>query len=350
MVPSLSNRTGPGRTNPTIGAPVRFAPGSRIDRYEVIEELGEGAYAETYLVRDTAADRLVVLKSPNPMLFADPAIFQRYRREATIARSLDHPGVQRALDSGENRTEQYLVLEYIEGTNLRRRVQQLDGAHGVPIALALRWGHQLASALDYLHGHGIIHRDLKPENILVDTNDDLKIADFGTALIDGAKRLTWKHHTDGLGTPDYMSPEQIQGERGDGRSDIYGWGILMYELLTGAVPFRGDNWMATMAGHLTKTPEPVGHKRKDCPPGLAAIVMHAMRREADNRYQHAAELVADLDRYESLDASAYDLSPEPAIGGMAAARSGKQMWVLAAAISLGFIVVCALIVVLSVAL
>ena len=330
---------------------MRFPPGSRVDRYEVIEELGVGAYAETYLARDTTADRLVVLKSPNPMLFADPAIFQRYRREAEIARSLDHPGVQRALDHGESRTEQYLVLEYIKGTNLRRRVEELaTPTQPLPLPLVVRWGTELAGSLQYLHSRSIVHRDLKPENILVDTDDHLKVADFGTALVDGAKRLTWKHLTDGLGTPDYMSPEQIQGERGDHRSDIYAWGIMMYEMLTGRVPFRGDNWMATMAGHLTKAPEPVQRGRKDCPPGLAAIVMHAMRRDPDHRYQTADDLLADLARYDTLDGSAYDLSPEPAVGGLAAARSPKQLWVLAAAISLGFLVVSAAIVVLSVVL
>jgi serine/threonine-protein kinase len=330
---------------------MRHAPGSRIDRFEVVEALGEGAYAETYLARDTEAGRLVVLKSPNPTLFADPAIFQRYRREADIARSLDHPGVQRAIDGGQTRSEQYLVLEYVEGTNLRRHLRdERSRSRGLPIAEVVAWGTQLASALAYLHGNGIVHRDLKPENILVGTDGQLKVADFGTALQDGAKRLTWKHLTDGLGTPDYMSPEQIQGERGDQRSDIYAWGVLMYEMLTGRVPFSGDNWMATMAGHLTKTPTMVSDLRRDCPAGLAAIVMHAMRRDPEHRYQSDAELLDDLARYQELGADAYDLSPEPPMGGLAAANSTKRMWLLAGAISLGFLVVCVLIVVLTVVL
>ncbi len=330
---------------------MRHEPGSRIDRFEIVDILGEGAYAETYLARDLQADRLVVLKSPNPNLFSDPAIFQRYRREADIAKSLDHPGVQRAFDLGENRSEHYLVLEYTDGVDLRKRIRALADHHGrIPVAQAVEWGRQLADALAYLHSRSIIHRDLKPENVLVDHGDQLKIADFGTALVDGAKRLTWKHLTDGLGTPDYMSPEQIQGERGDNRSDIYAWGIMMYEMLGGHVPFNGDNWMATMAGHLTQTPEPVIKIRHDCPPGLSAIVMHAMRREPEHRYHDAAELLADLGRIDELHADSYDLTPEPAVGGMAAAQSTKHLWQIAAAVSGGFLLLCALIITLTVVL
>jgi serine/threonine-protein kinase len=330
---------------------MRFPPGTMVDRFEIVEELGEGAYAETYLARDTSNDSEVVLKSPNPMLFADPAIFQRYRREAEIARSLDHPGVQRALDSGHTRSEQYLVLEYVKGDNLRRLMTELDSHHrGVPLEHVADWGLQLAEVLDYLHTHGIVHRDLKPENILVTSDDRLKVADFGTALLDGAKRLTWKHLSEGLGTPNYMSPEQIQGERGDPRSDIYAWGVMMYEFLTGRTPFRGDNWMATMAGHLTQTPEPVARRRKDVPPGLAAIVTHAMRRYPAHRYQRAADLVADLKRVDSIDPDAYDTSPEPPMGGMAAANSARRLWLIIAAIAVGFMGVAVLLVVLTVVL
>jgi serine/threonine-protein kinase len=330
---------------------MRFSVGSRVDGYDILNELGEGAYAETYLARDVGSGRLVVLKAPNPDLFADPAIFQRYRREAEIARSLDHPGVQRAFAPTKDGDDEYLVLEYVEGENLRRRMNEVDPAHkGVPIPTALDWGRQLANALAYLHDHGIVHRDLKPENILVDGDDHLKIADFGSALLDGAKRLTWKHLTDSVGTPDYMSPEQIQGDRGDQRSDIYAWGVMMYELLTGNVPFRGDTWMATMAGHLTKSPDALEHRRRDVAPGLAAVVMHAMRRYPEHRYQHMSDVLADLDRLDQVGADQYDRAPEPPMGGMGAAGSTRKMWLTAIAISLGVIALCAVIVVLSLAL
>src|SRR5947209_4908833 len=145
-------------------------------------------------------------------------------------------------------------------------------------------------------------------------DDRLKVADFGTAMLAGARRLTWKHLSESLGTPDYMSPEQVQGERGDARSDVYAWGIMMYEMLTGQVPFEGDNYLAVMAGHMQKTPVRIRSRRADVPPQLEAVVLHAMRRLPENRYQSADDVVADLDRLDTLDPLAYDLSPEAPLG------------------------------------
>jgi serine/threonine protein kinase len=327
---------------------MRLSPGQQVDRYEIVEALGEGAYAETYRARDTSTGATVVLKCPNPTLFADPALFQRYRRETEVAKRLDHPGVQRSLDLGADRSEPYLVLEYVEGDNLRRRLRRFEGP--VPVPLAIDWGIQLASALSYLHGQGIVHRDLKPENILVTADDQLKIADFGTAMMTGARRLTWKHLSESLGTPDYMSPEQVQGERGDARSDIYSWGVMMYEFLTGRLPFEGDNWMAVMAGKLQKTPQRVRHYRPDVPPALEAVVLHAMRRFPDHRYASADEILEDLEHLDTLPAAAYDLSDEATVGGMAAIDSAKRLWTLVAIVALSFVALVALIITLSVVL
>jgi len=289
---------------------MRLKAGDRLDRFEIVEPLGEGAYAETYKARDTESGDMVLIKSPNPLLFADPAIHQRFMRESEIARHLNHPGVQRSVDLGENRSEPYLALEYIEGDNLRRWLRR----HKLPlsIAQAVQWGTELAEALSYLHQHSIVHRDLKPENVIVTGDGHLKIIDFGTALLRGARRLTWRHLTEALGTPDYMSPEQIQGERGDPRSDIYSWGIMMYEFLTGRVPFEGDNWLAVMAGHLQRHPKPIHELRPDVPRELEAIVLTAMRRYPENRYQSADELLADLRALDLREAPAPAPAASPA--------------------------------------
>jgi serine/threonine-protein kinase len=327
---------------------MRFPPGSTVDHFEVLEELGEGAYAETYKARDARSGELVVLKFPHPNLYADPAIFQRFQREVKIARTLDHPGVVRSLDGAEHRTEPYLVLEYVEADDFRKRLREMGGR--VPVSVALDWGRQLAATLQYLHEHGVTHRDLKPENLLVTSDGNIKVIDFGTALLAGAKRLTWRHLTEGIGTPDYMSPEQIQGERGDPRSDIYAWGAIMYELLAGRPPFSGDNWMAVMAGHLTRTPEPLSKLNPEVPPALDAIIRKALRRYAENRYQSAAELLRDLDHIDEIDPSTFDFSPEPPMGGMAAVESTKRIWQLIAVVAVVFILVCALVIGLTVVL
>jgi serine/threonine protein kinase len=330
---------------------MRHATGDRLDQFEILDVLGQGAYAETYLARNAETGQQVVIKSPDPNLFADPGIFQRYKRESEIARSINHPGVQRALDGGEHRSEPYLVLEYVEGTNLRAVMSELTAQHGaIPIDVVIDWGKQLASALEYLHAHGIVHRDLKPENVLATAGGALKVADFGTALLDGAKRLTWKHLTDGIGTPDYMSPEQIQGERGDERSDIYAWGVMMYEFAAGAVPFRGDNWMATMAGHLTKSPPPLTQRRHEVPAALDAVVRKAMRRYPDHRYSKIADARRDLEHLDEVDPSSFDLGPEPPMGGLAASSERRRLIVLVGGVAGAFIAVVAIIITLSVLL
>jgi serine/threonine-protein kinase len=325
---------------------MRYEPGARIDRYEVLEPLGEGAYAESYKALDTSNDRVVVLKCLNPQLFADPHNFQRFRREAEIVNRLDHPNVVKSFDDRMHRTEPYLVLEYVAGEDLWRRVHEPSGP--IPVPLAVDWGKQLASALSYLHEHGIVHRDLKPENVIVGPDGRLHIMDFGTALLDGARRLTFRHLGESLGTPDYMSPEQIKGARGDGRSDLYSWGIVMYEVLTGTVPFHGDNWMATMAAHLQADPKPIRSMRPDVPEALEAVVLKAMRRYPEHRYQSGAELLDDLDRLDSLDVATFDLTPEEPMGGMAVAtQSTKQIWAIVALVAVTFLGIVAVIITLA---
>jgi serine/threonine protein kinase len=304
----------------------RFSPGDRLDWYDIVELLGAGAYNESYRAVDNRDGHTVVLKIPDPNLFADPATYNRYKREAEVARRLDHPAIQHAIDSGEKRTEPYLVLTFVEGDSLSHRLKSTrDRPDGVPIATVVDWGRQLIEAVAYLHGEGVIHRDLKPGNVLIGPGDRLVIADFGTAQLAGARRLTFKHLTGTLGTPEYMSPEQAQGGRGDARSDVYAWGVMMYEMLTGHTPFGGADWMAVMAAHLQADPKAIAKQRPDVPPALDAVVVHAMRRYPENRYQSADEVLRDLDRLNHLDPAAYDRAPEKPVGGLAAS-GGKGLF------------------------
>ena len=218
-----------------------------------------------------------MLKSPNPQLFGDPAIYQRFERENKIAEKLDSSGVQRSLGMFSANGEPYIIMEFVEGENLRVRLHERERP---ACRSTWRWTGrtQLAAAIAYLHGAR--HRASRPqarEHPRLDDNE-VKIVDFGTAMLEGARRLTFRGLTDGVGTPDYMSPEQIQGDRGDRRSDIYAWGVITYELLAGRVPFEGDNWLAVMAGHLRRAPERIRDLRPEVSPALEAVVLKAMRR------------------------------------------------------------------------
>ena len=301
------------------------SPGELIDRYEILDPLGEGAYAETYKARDTDSGDTVVLKiaQPEPVRRPRPSSSASAARARSPASSTTR-ACSAASTAAENRHRA------LPGARVHRRRQPAPGAAPgrrdlVPIDTAVDWGRQLAEAIAYLHSHGIVHRDLKPENILVTADGQLKIADFGTAMLEGAKRLTWKHLTESLGTPDYMSPEQIQGERGDARSDIYAWGVMMYELLTGRVPFGGDNWMAVMAGHLGEHPDPI----------RTAATRRARRRSTrwsrtpcaatpSTATRRADELLADLDRLDTLDPTAFDLVARAADGGHGRRQLGRS--------------------------
>ena len=208
-IPAAGGRRGLFRRGRKV---TRFAPGQQLDRYRIEELLGAGAYAETYRATDTSTGDTVVLKCPDPNLFADPAIFNRYQREAEVAKRLDHPGVQRAVDAGNTRTEPYLVLEYIDGeiaagagygaTGPFPSIKPSSGAGSWPI----RWRTCTTS--------GIVHRDLKPENVLVTPDDRLVITDFGTARLEGARRLTWKHLSEHARHPRLHEPRAGSGRSG----------------------------------------------------------------------------------------------------------------------------------------
>jgi serine/threonine-protein kinase len=282
----------------------------------------------------------VTLKFPSTELVGDPATYERFLRELKIGQKLSHPAIPRALSINENKTGPCLALEYIEGKSLRKLL--LEDA---PLSLeqSLDFISQLAEAVSYLHSHGVYHRDLKPENIIVDSHSKIHIVDFGIALLQGARRVTWQNLSDALGTPDYMAPEQIQGKRGDARTDLYALGILLYEMLTGAVPFHGDNALAVMHQHLTATPPLPRQSNPEIPPNLEAIIMKAVRKNPKERYQSAGAFLADIKNYQELDISQFPRGPEQVAGLV----TNRQIWILAGAIAFGFVAIIALIVIIA---
>jgi serine/threonine protein kinase len=183
---------------------------------------------------------------------------------------------------------------------------------------------------------------LKPENIVIDPTNKICIVDFGIALLEGARRVTWRFGTNPFGTPDYMAPEQIQGKRGDARTDIYALGIIFFELLTGSVPFRGDNPLAIMNQHLTAVPESPRKLNRAIPPGIEAIILKAIRRDPDERYQSADAMLQDLQHYNELDLPSFVSGADKVVRGTA--LTDRQIWVMSGIIAISFLVIAVLVV------
>jgi len=191
----------------------------------------------------------------------------------------------------------YMAMEWVDGRLLR---QILNEQRKFPTERALRIVRQIASALEYIHSHGVVHRDLKPENIMVDAKDHIKLIDFGIAANVGSKRLTFAKFTQTMGTPDYISPEQVKGKRGDARSDIYALGVMLYEMLTGKVPFTGSNAFTIMNDRLMNNPVPPREIDPSISPELQEIIYRAIEREPSQRYQSAREFARDLEHPEQV--------------------------------------------------
>jgi len=228
-----------------------FTPGTQVDHYEIIRMLGHGGMNRVYLARNVFNQQEVVLKFPNDDLIGNIAVFERYKREAEIGNRLHHPQVQHLLNTDEKRSEEYLVVEYIKGQTLRTVLEE-HAPNPLSAAEAIRITLQICAALAYCHEQGVFHRDMKPENVMLQQDGNIKIIDFGIALLEGARRVTWRGLSGTVGTPDYMSPEQLKGERGAAGSDIYAVGVMLYEMLCGHTPFEGENIFAIMNQHVSQ--------------------------------------------------------------------------------------------------
>jgi serine/threonine-protein kinase len=265
-------------------------PGDQLDYYRIDSLVARSGMASIYRGTDTRNGRSVAIKIPHPEMEADPILFDRFQRESDIGMKLDHPGVVKVLND-EKRSGRYMVLEWVDGKLLR---QILNEQKRLPQDRAIKITIGICDALDYIHKQGVVHRDLKPENIMVDGEDRIKLIDFGIAANAGSRRLTFAKLTEAMGTPDYISPEQVKGKRGDARSDIYTLGIMFYEMLTGKVPFSGPNPFVIMNERLLNNPIPPREVNPEISLELQEIIYRALEREPSKRYPNAHEFGLDL--------------------------------------------------------
>lgn len=339
----MSNRPADAHPEPDL-------TGRQIGDFRLLRRLGEGAMADVYLAEQTSLRRQVAVKVLKSRLATDATYVKRFQREAQAAAALVHANIVQIHEVGQVEGLYYIAQEYVQGQNLRQWMAR-NGQPDLPQALRIM--RQVAAALAKAAERGIVHRDIKPENIMLGRGGEVKVADFGLARIvrpgEGVE-LTEVGIT--LGTPLYMSPEQVEGKPLDPRSDIYSFGVTCYQLLSGDPPFAGETALSVALQHLKKSPEPLENRRPDLPPALCRLVHKMLAKPPEGRYQTAVELLRDLRKLHSPESDEWpadlDLPAEGAAtaGGLneATQRLGAVMkqpaprprraWLLSAAVVL----------------
>jgi eukaryotic-like serine/threonine-protein kinase len=261
-------------------------------RYLVESELGRGGMATVFKGTDTVLGRPVAVKVLSPQYSGDANFVTRFRREAQAAASLNHPNLVSVYDTGTDDGVHFIVMEYVEAKTL---ADYLAGGGRIMPERSIEIAEAVCDALSVAHAHGIIHRDIKPANVMITSKGDVKVTDFGIArVITGADTLAQTAAV--LGTASYLSPEQAQSQPVDQRSDIYSLGVALYEMVTGRPPFSGDSPVMVASKHVLEQPSPPSKLNRDVSPELEAVIMKAMAKNPDNRYQDAEEMKADLER------------------------------------------------------
>jgi serine/threonine protein kinase len=311
-------------------------PGTRIGPYEVVEMLGKGGSATVYKAYHSRLDRHVAIKVLHTAFVNDPHFLTRFEREARIVARLEHPAIVPIYDYDELEGSPYLVMKYVEGATLKQRAIKKGFSLG-QIADVLG---VVADALDYAHGRGVLHRDLKPSNILIDADDKPYLTDFGLARMAQLGESTISHDMM-LGTPYYISPEQAQGSKDlTSATDIYSLGVILYELVTGSVPFSADSAYAIVHGHITTQPTPPSQLNNALPTRVDAVLLRALAKNPAQRYPTATALIQDFRqaiiegdvsdsvpavRYENPPAQSNRPQPAPEAADSAAARPRQQV-------------------------
>jgi len=266
-------------------------PDTAIGPYQILGQLGAGGMGEVHRALDPRIGREVALKLLPESFANDPDRRRRFEQEARLAASLNHPNVMAIYDVGLDQHPPYIVSELVPGESLRAVI-----ARGpVPVRKAVDIAAQIASGLAAAHAAGIVHRDLKPDNVLLGADGQIKLLDFGIAMDEAARRLTWFGLSPPMGTPDYMAPEQVRGRRGDVRTDVYALGTMLYEMIAGELPYSAGNVHAMMRAKLNEDPRPLREIVQDLDPKVEEIVMRAIARSPRERYPSAKDMLADLE-------------------------------------------------------
>src|SRR4051794_1688513 len=259
-------------------------------RFELEEVVGSGGMASVYRAHDRLLERAVAVKILHDHYVADEEAVERFQREARSAAQLAHPNIVTVIDRGEDDGRPYIVFEFVEGENLKQLVTR-EGA--LPVATAVELGIQIAQALEAAHERGVVHRDVKPQNVLIAEEGRIKVTDFGIARSRGTEGLTLTGTI--MGTSDYIAPEQAKGEPAGEASDIYSLGVVLFELLTGRVPYQADSPVAVAMKHVHDPVPSVRSLRPEVPPRLDACVQRALAKEPHNRFRSMSDLIVELE-------------------------------------------------------
>jgi hypothetical protein len=293
---------------------------TKAGRYEIVGELGRGAMGVVYKAMDPVIGRTVAVKtirlSEEGTGLSRPELLTRFQTEARAAGLLTHPNIVVVFDAGEEDGLYYITMELVEGKSLQT---MLDGGHAFPLPRTLRIMEQTCSALQFAHERNVIHRDIKPANLMLTADDTVKVTDFGTAKILQFGTVQQTAHV--MGTPSYMSPEQVKGRAVDGRSDIFSLGVMLYEMVTGEKPFPGQNITTVIYKIVNEEPVPPRQINPSIHPGISAVVMKALEKDPDQRYQSCREMLEELRTYRTLAAASGDPQSTMALGGASPAAT-----------------------------
>ncbi len=261
-----------------------------LENYRIIKEIGRGGMARVYLGQNNEKEPSTVAIKVLDDFLNDSEYTKRFKREAMICQKLSHPNIIKVLSFGSSNDSNFLVMEYVDGHDLSYFIKNHNR---LSITQVINVFVKLLAALHYSHTLGVIHRDIKPQNILIGKNNEIKITDFGIAKISSSNELTNVHETI-MGTTAYMSPEQIKSQEIDQRTDIYSLGIVVYEMLSGSIPYNHDTPWAVVKGHLYDTPKPLNEQRNDVPDYLISIINKSISKEKEDRYLNVMEIILDL--------------------------------------------------------